>query len=334
MHSISLQSRFLTDNGIHRQESSQQLGNDRIVRGSYSYIGPDGQTYTVNYVADRNGYRAYGAHLPTQPDAVANIINQAQQGVLSTTGQYVPLQSSTIAPIYNRRPGLFSSSTTTPSPNHPYLTTSLLYPTSTPSPFTTASNFPFNQGFSSTTANPFHQGVTTPSPFDNGAVVNITPVPQTFVNHPNIPAASQFGQNNFGIPSGFFNNNNNNYNQQQANNYNPNGFPNNNINSAFLNPNYPQNAFQQNNGFDNPNTLNAFAANPFQQLPFNQPFGQFNGANSGASPLNSGLFGGRQHQLDVPGVQPLVANQGFNAGASFANFPPSAFDRVNNVQRG
>lgn len=109
--------RFLTDNGIHTQESSVQNGRERVVRGSYSYIGPDGKTYKVHYIADRHGYRAYGAHLPTQPDAVANIIQQAQQGVLSTTGAYVPLYSSTIAPIYNRptqRPTFVSSTPAAP----------------------------------------------------------------------------------------------------------------------------------------------------------------------------------------------------------------------------
>lgn len=40
------------------------------MRGSYSYVGPDGVTYTTHYIADRNGYRAYGAHLPKQPHEV------------------------------------------------------------------------------------------------------------------------------------------------------------------------------------------------------------------------------------------------------------------------
>ncbi|KAJ1524754.1 hypothetical protein ONE63_009633 [Megalurothrips usitatus] len=42
-------------------------GEAQVVQGSYSYTGPDGVVYTVNYIADENGYRAQGAHLPTPP---------------------------------------------------------------------------------------------------------------------------------------------------------------------------------------------------------------------------------------------------------------------------
>lgn len=48
----------------------ENMGTDKeeqVVEGSYSYVGDDGRTYTVHYVADSNGYRATGDHLPVPP---------------------------------------------------------------------------------------------------------------------------------------------------------------------------------------------------------------------------------------------------------------------------
>ncbi|XP_053695207.1 flexible cuticle protein 12-like [Sabethes cyaneus] len=58
-----------TSNRLQRQEEAQlkNFGEDvsaLVVRGSYSYTGDDGQVYTVNYIADENGFQPEAAHLP------------------------------------------------------------------------------------------------------------------------------------------------------------------------------------------------------------------------------------------------------------------------------
>ncbi|XP_026466710.1 endocuticle structural glycoprotein ABD-5-like [Ctenocephalides felis] len=58
-----------TSDGTSRQEQAElkNVGTENealSVRGSYTFVGDDGQQYTVNFVADENGYQAEGAHLP------------------------------------------------------------------------------------------------------------------------------------------------------------------------------------------------------------------------------------------------------------------------------
>ncbi|KAH8366114.1 hypothetical protein KR093_009206 [Drosophila rubida] len=58
-----------TSDGKSHQEEGQlkHVGTDHeaiAVRGSYTYLSDDGQTYTVNYVADETGFHPEGEHLP------------------------------------------------------------------------------------------------------------------------------------------------------------------------------------------------------------------------------------------------------------------------------
>lgn len=61
--------RYETSNGISASENAQVQNagseNEAIsARGQYQYTGPDGVVYSVQYVADENGFQPQGAHLP------------------------------------------------------------------------------------------------------------------------------------------------------------------------------------------------------------------------------------------------------------------------------
>ncbi|EDV41231.1 uncharacterized protein Dana_GF10917 [Drosophila ananassae] len=51
-----------TEEGVIKNAGQE---NESIsIRGSVSWVAPDGQTYTINFVADENGFQPEGAHLP------------------------------------------------------------------------------------------------------------------------------------------------------------------------------------------------------------------------------------------------------------------------------
>lgn len=60
---------YETSDGVSRQESAvlknQGSENEALsVRGTVSWTADDGQVYTLNYVADENGFQPSGTHLP------------------------------------------------------------------------------------------------------------------------------------------------------------------------------------------------------------------------------------------------------------------------------
>ncbi|XP_037811990.1 larval cuticle protein 65Ag1-like isoform X1 [Lucilia sericata] len=70
----SYQYAYETSDGNKAEEQGQlkNVGTEEeaiVVKGSYSFVADDGQTYTVNYVADENGFQPQGAHLPVAPEA-------------------------------------------------------------------------------------------------------------------------------------------------------------------------------------------------------------------------------------------------------------------------
>ncbi|CAH4022583.1 unnamed protein product [Pieris brassicae] len=72
-----------------RMENMGSGKEEQVVEGSYSYVGDNGQTYTVHYIADSNGYRASGDHLPSPPP-IPEIIQRAVQYNLAEEARRPP----------------------------------------------------------------------------------------------------------------------------------------------------------------------------------------------------------------------------------------------------
>ncbi|KAL3280969.1 hypothetical protein HHI36_004194 [Cryptolaemus montrouzieri] len=66
-----------------------------VIQGSYSYTAPNGTPITVTYIADENGFRAEGAHLPTPPP-IPEAIQRSLDLIARTQGTQQPIN-----PYYN-----------------------------------------------------------------------------------------------------------------------------------------------------------------------------------------------------------------------------------------
>ncbi|XP_066156869.1 endocuticle structural glycoprotein SgAbd-2-like [Euwallacea fornicatus] len=81
---------YETGNKIQQQEA----GDSTKRQGSYTYIAPDGQQISMTYVADSEGFRPQGSHMPVPPPipeeirkAVEQNLAEEAQGIVDD-GQY------------------------------------------------------------------------------------------------------------------------------------------------------------------------------------------------------------------------------------------------------
>ncbi|XP_069674220.1 endocuticle structural glycoprotein SgAbd-3-like [Periplaneta americana] len=84
----SYQFSYESADGTKVQQSGQEKalqgdadGSGQSISGSFTFVGQDGQQYTVNYVADENGFVPQADHLPQAPpipEAIARSLEYNQ----------------------------------------------------------------------------------------------------------------------------------------------------------------------------------------------------------------------------------------------------------------
>ncbi|XP_055596153.1 endocuticle structural glycoprotein SgAbd-2-like [Uranotaenia lowii] len=67
----SYQFAYETSNGITHEEQGalKNVGDEQaqVAQGQFSYTDPEGNKFSLQYVADENGFQPQGDHLPTPP---------------------------------------------------------------------------------------------------------------------------------------------------------------------------------------------------------------------------------------------------------------------------
>ncbi|CAH0553725.1 unnamed protein product [Brassicogethes aeneus] len=85
---------YQTGNEIYQQEIGRVKDSNSIEKsGGVSYKSPEGKTITLNYIADENGFRPAGDHLPTPPPIPEAILRSIRYNALRKSlddGQYQP----------------------------------------------------------------------------------------------------------------------------------------------------------------------------------------------------------------------------------------------------
>merc|ERR1711973_192452 len=70
---------FELDNGVSWQEEGRAgVEGQANHAGQFTFTAPNGETFTLNFVADENGFQPTGPHVPTPPPMPAHALRQIE----------------------------------------------------------------------------------------------------------------------------------------------------------------------------------------------------------------------------------------------------------------
>jgi len=100
---------YETSDGQKRQEEGKESSSGGYSQtGGWEYVGADGKIYSVTFVADENGFRPVGLHLPTPPPmpaALARFFNPKSRKPKAVSGGKVQKRKGSRRPKARRKVG-------------------------------------------------------------------------------------------------------------------------------------------------------------------------------------------------------------------------------------
>ncbi|CAH2075271.1 unnamed protein product, partial [Iphiclides podalirius] len=102
-------------------DESDESNEIHVQQGSYSYTAPDGSLITVRYIADENGFRPVGSHLPRAPSPISTASNEKTGRTLKQqdNDDSESVQSLSVQPSQETIPAIAARSATEPPQNKP-----------------------------------------------------------------------------------------------------------------------------------------------------------------------------------------------------------------------
>ena len=108
----NLSNRFETSDGTQAEATGYVKGGSgkddgaQEIKGGFHYVGDDGKTYAIQYIANEDGFQPIGDHIPTPPPIPEYILRSLEYNAKHSQQDESPVYQ----PQYNKQPKYAASS--------------------------------------------------------------------------------------------------------------------------------------------------------------------------------------------------------------------------------